>query len=600
MKQICLVVFILYTAFTAVSQSYGTSDSIVSASKASSVNQASQNVVNSFGKGMNDDELAEDYYKLAVELISLGDYAKAEIYLQKAIDLASGNKKNKRISDYYRELAKVQEILKKNEESSENYRRASVYSDDQTTKRINSNDAGRVRSKADPETELEYLNQNAYYLSNTTDKGKEIAQTYNQMAEVNRSINNPDDALENYKDALSNVDYNSTDAIFIQSDMADLFAETKNFSEAINIQKQVVEQSYQNAGVDVQVSQLRQLSDIYFAANSEEEGLNALLTAYRLAVECGNVKEARLSLLALADFYEKNKDNRHILQLYRDFVISLDTLIANDTSLIDIKLFELTEEKILRLEKEKHLQDELIERKNNYNLMLGGSVILLLFLTSVIVWAWNSVKKRNKQIALQSLRREMNPHFVFNSLNSVNHFIASNNELEANKYLSSYSNLMRRFMENSNNDFVTLSSEIDQLNKYLELEKLRFSDKFDYIIEVDEDLDADLVKIPNMIIQPNLENAIWHGLRYRESKGILKLIFAKAGSHTIVTIDDNGIGLAASASMKTKNQKLHESRGLTNVKERIKLLNDIYKSKISLQITEKSGDETGVIVKIEW
>src|SRR5690606_8044406 len=135
------------------------------------------------------------------------------------------------------------------------------------------------------------------------------------------------------------------------------------------------------------------------------------------------------------------------------------------------------------------------------------------------------IKTKNKEIALQSLRREMNPHFIFNSLNSVNHFIAQNNELEANKFLTSYSNLMRNTMENSNKDFVTLSNEISNLKKYLELEHLRFRDKFDYKISVDDNLDPDSTWLPNMIIQPHLENAIWHGLRYKEQKGLLTLNF---------------------------------------------------------------------------
>ncbi len=194
----------------------------------------------------------------------------------------------------------------------------------------------------------------------------------------------------------------------------------------------------------------------------------------------------------------------------------------------------------------------------------------------------------------------MNPHFIFNSLNSVNQFIAENNELEANKYLTSYSNLMRNMMENSNKDYVNLSVEIEQLTKYLELEKLRFADKFEYIIEVDENIDKDTAQIPNMIIQPNLENAIWHGLRYKESKGLLKLKFTKEGNKTVVFIEDNGIGLQESKNIKTKNQKLHESRGLKNVHERIYLLNKLYQKNIRFEVIEKSGVESGVIVRLEF
>jgi sensor histidine kinase YesM len=103
-----------------------------------------------------------------------------------------------------------------------------------------------------------------------------------------------------------------------------------------------------------------------------------------------------------------------------------------------------------------------------------------------------------------------------------------------------------------------------------------------------------------MIIQPHLENAIWHGLRYLDEKGLLLLKFKLFDGKVAVIIDDNGIGLTKSNELKTQNQKVHESRGLTNTKERIALLNDLYKKNISFKITEKSLPETGTIVTIDF
>ena len=117
----------------------------------------------------------------------------------------------------------------------------------------------------------------------------------------------------------------------------------------------------------------------------------------------------------------------------------------------------------------------------------------------------------------------MNPHFVFNSLNSINNYIAQNDELAANKYLSAYSNLMRSTMENSNKDFISLSTELELLKRYLDLEQLRFSDKFSYTISVDENIDCDTIEIPNMLIQPQVENAIWHGLMQKVDRGKLAI-----------------------------------------------------------------------------
>jgi LytS/YehU family sensor histidine kinase len=257
--------------------------------------------------------------------------------------------------------------------------------------------------------------------------------------------------------------------------------------------------------------------------------------------------------------------------------------------LVDAKIFQVTEEKIKQLEKERALKDELITKKNKFNYVLIGSVILMLILLGLIAKALFSIKTKNKKIALQSLRREMNPHFIFNSLNSVNQFIAQNNELEANKYLTSYSNLMRNMMETSNKDFISLSNELEQIKKYLDLEHLRFQDKFDYEIVVDEKLDADAILVPNMLIQPHLENAIWHGLRYRETKGKLKVAFTEENQLIKVSIEDDGIGVEKSKELKTQNQKVHESRGLKNVEERINLLNDLYHQQISYSISSGTG-----------
>jgi LytS/YehU family sensor histidine kinase len=192
----------------------------------------------------------------------------------------------------------------------------------------------------------------------------------------------------------------------------------------------------------------------------------------------------------------------------------------------------------------------------------------------------------------------MNPHFIFNSLNSINQYIAQNDEIAANKYLTSYSRLMRNIMENSSKDFIKLEKEIELIKEYLDLEYLRFPDKFDYKILIDEHIDTNAVFIPNMILQPNLENAIWHGLRYKEEKGVLKLQFVQEKNRLKITIEDDGIGLKASGQIKTKHQKMHKSRGLNNINERIKLLREIYRIDIQMQIDEKHAPETGVRLAI--
>lgn len=193
----------------------------------------------------------------------------------------------------------------------------------------------------------------------------------------------------------------------------------------------------------------------------------------------------------------------------------------------------------------------------------------------------------------------MNPHFIFNSLNSINQFIAQKDELSANSYLTKFSILMRGVMENSKDDFITLDKEIKVLDNYLQLEKNRFSDKFNFELIVDEKLtETDEITIPSMLIQPFIENAIWHGLRYVSIIGWLNVRFDLESNEIKVTIEDNGVGIEKSKELKTKHQSQHKGRGMSNTEERIKLLNELYHMKIRYTIEDKQGLEKGVKVTI--
>ena len=593
---LAVVILFLVGLSGALSQS---SSSIHNEKSKSAVNSSAGDLIESLSTEKSPENISAGYYKLATELFNNGEYAKAEVYINKAIQVEKEIKKSKKLSDYYRLLARIQESKKKTDEAAINYEQAFKFSEDKVIKQVNMNDAKRVQKGSDPETEMGYLKTNAGVLNNTSHKQEKV-QTYSQMADLNKSMNNKSEALDNLNNALVMADSTSVQSIELKNDIADIYAENKNFDEAINIQKEAVEQSLANADVNTQVQQIIKLSSLYFASESTDEGLEMLKKAYRMALQKGSLKEAKSSLKMMVEYYSSKKEQKEIVELYGNFVENIDSVIFKDNSLFDKELFRHNEEKISQLEKEKVLKDELISRKNRYNIVLVGSVLLLILLLVLIVKAWYSIRRRNKRIALQSLRREMNPHFLFNSLNSVNQFIAQNNEIEANKYLTSYSNLMRKMMENSNKDYITLQAETEHLTKYLELEKLRFADKFDYRIETDPDLDADAVMVPNMLIQPNLENAIWHGLRYKETKGNLKLVFGKVGNRMQVIIEDDGIGMEESSRLKTQNQKKHESRGIKNVRERIALLNELYRADIVFNIQDKQGEEKGVIATIEW
>ena len=200
-------------------------------------------------------------------------------------------------------------------------------------------------------------------------------------------------------------------------------------------------------------------------------------------------------------------------------------------------------------------------------------------------------------LALKSLRSQMNPHFIFNALNSVNHFISREDERTANKFLSEFSQLMRLVLENSQEDFIPLNKEQEILALYLKLEHYRFRDKFEYEIKIDEAISTETVEVPPMLIQPYIENAVWHGLRYKETKGTLLLHISSENGFLVVEITDDGIGRKKSAELKTDNQRKHNSTGLKNIQERLQIINKVYKTNYRVTIDDLAN-ERGTRVRI--
>lgn len=541
-------------------------------------------------------KIARNYELLAQEFDDKDDLAKVEEYLFKALEITPQNNTVTR-SRIIRKIAKAQESQNKLRAAAKNYKVAEEITTDKTSKILNSNDYNRLKNWGNMMIEDKYLNSNITLLKKEHKKG-EVADTYIQQAELNLKNSDTTNALEKYGQALPYAKSMPGKTIKIYSEIANLYVSGKRYEEAISTVKEILVLTQKTKNYNLEIIQLQYIATIYFKMDDPVNAINALKESYKIASTNGKTFEARESLILLVEHYKSTGDDTASMEMYEDFVKNIDRIILSDNSLTDAKTFKVTEERIRRLESEKMFKDELISRKNTFNYFLLGVMVLLLLLFGFIVKALYSIKTKNKEIALQSLRREMNPHFIFNSLNSVNQFIAQNNELEANKYLTSYSNLMRNTMENSNKDFVLLGNEIENLTKYLELEHLRFKDKFDFEINVDEKLDPETIWIPNMIIQPHLENAIWHGLRYKEEKGLLKMDFLLSGKEIHITIDDNGIGPTKSSELKTHNQKAHQSRGLTNTKERMTLLNELYKTKITFSMTEKQLPETGTVVQI--
>jgi LytS/YehU family sensor histidine kinase len=205
-----------------------------------------------------------------------------------------------------------------------------------------------------------------------------------------------------------------------------------------------------------------------------------------------------------------------------------------------------------------------------------------------------SMNEQLSKAKLEALRSQMNPHFIFNSLNAIQECILTNNVDAAYKYLSKFSKLQRMVLNNSQKELIPLSSEIEMLQLYLSLESLRFSKSFVYSIDITGITDANEIMIPSLITQPLVENAIWHGLRNKEGDKTLAIIYEEKDAIIFITIDDNGIGREAAAAIKKQKigSEQFTSKATAILQQRLQVLGQQLKADIQLNTTDKK-DEAG-------
>ncbi|QHT71704.1 hypothetical protein GXP67_36085 [Rhodocytophaga rosea] len=210
--------------------------------------------------------------------------------------------------------------------------------------------------------------------------------------------------------------------------------------------------------------------------------------------------------------------------------------------------------------------------------------------------------KKLSEMELQTLRAQMNPHFIFNSLNSINRFIMNNEPEEASDYLSKFSKLIRLILQNSNTSTITLEKELEALQLYLKLEVLRFKGKFTFLVQISEEVETAYIEIPPLIIQPYVENAIWHGLMHKEGIGHLVINIKHEHNRLICTIEDDGIGRKRAAELKSKSATKNKSMGMQITAHRLELSNALSGKKTTVSIADlvdAEGEPCGTRVELQ-
>lgn len=321
---------------------------------------------------------------------------------------------------------------------------------------------------------------------------------------------------------------------------------------------------------------------------------------YTLSIEVS--KEIR-------DIYNLMWLYRDISRMYADlgrYELAYDNFVLhsayNDTMMSDDYNRRLLQAQT-QYEIEKNASElELMEmrlQRNSYVLYGLGGLSLLIVVIAVLWIRNNRVRSRERLEAMnhrvsdltqKNLRSQMNPHFIFNTLNSIQYYVFKNDRIASNNYMTKFAQLIRKTLENSEHPAIPINEELDALELYLELESLRFKEKFDWKINIDEEIDTYMYKIPTMLIQPYVENAIGHGLMNKDGKGYIHIGLKLDTDAILCSIEDNGIGRKKAMEIKKNKNDNHRSLGTSITESRLRLVNSLYGKNMRIEYTDMNDD----------
>ncbi|WP_034061223.1 histidine kinase [Lacinutrix jangbogonensis] len=442
-----------------------------------------------------------------------------------------------------------------------------------------------------------------------TDLNSKIAQTFDASGKT-------DKAKQYFSNSLNLASKeNKKRAIEEKVKVADFNYSNRNFDDEIRLREEAIldiKDIERDSIIDIESGYTTQKQN-YKIGNAlfmQKNYVEAIPYFEKSILEAGEREDLVVKKDAnrkLSEVFEEVGDFENAKKAYNEYIKSVEALfVKKEQQITEAARFnkKITDKqnRITSLESDRELSESRYnlnqEQNKNQKIIiysLIGGLLLLLFAGFLMYKYIKQQRLANNLLALKSLRSQMNPHFIFNALNSVNSFIATNDERTANKYLSDFSKLMRAVLENSEQDFIPLEKEVELLQLYTKLEHFRFQDKFDYTVTVDEAIAIEEYQIPPMLLQPYIENAVWHGLRYKEEKGQLDISITKKSKDEItITITDNGIGREKSKTLKTENQLKQNSKGMGNIKKRVAILNEMYKDKVDVSIDELYKGQTEV------
>ncbi|MBN2572193.1 MAG: tetratricopeptide repeat protein [Ignavibacteriales bacterium] len=438
---------------------------------------------------------------------------------------------------------------------------------------------------------LEYC-QKSLDVSEKISYRKGNASVLDMIGNIYYELKKFDKALNYYERSLDiERDLEDKQGIVISlSNIADIFDEQGKYTKALKYYYEAVD-ICKNLNDKIGIAIL--LNNIgYTLLNLQryDEAKNNFIDALKIAAEFGDRNLEMQVYESFAELYTRTGDYKNALENFKSFTNLKDSLFneVKSEQIADIREKYQTE----KIEKDKKIL-ELTNKELETTKIYLITGLVLFFLISTAIYYRIKLKQKTQELRSTEkiLRVQMNPHFISNSLVAVQNYLMSEDIDNSIIYISNFSDLMRRVIQNSELEYIFLAKEIEELQAYLELEKLSIGEKFNYKIIVEESLEINDIQIPPMLIQPYLENSILHGFTGKEDDCLIKLSFNQTDSHLFCTIEDNGVGREESLKRKMEVKK-YKSIGQQNVERRIQLINKLYKTNFKVKIIDLKNDKS--------
>ena len=420
-----------------------------------------------------------------------------------------------------------------------------------------------------------------------------------------------DGALTQYQRALAiNEEINNNyGKVFSKNGIAQIYLKRGRYKEALSLLNQLKEPISTIKDKLIWSAILINTGWAHMELGNLEQAEKEMLRGLKMATDNTLPRNVVYSKRLLSQL-ESKKGNHEKALLYFKEAEKLDKEIKDERNVRYIN------DLILRYESEKRdneisslaNENELVKlrlRRNQTTILVSALVIGLVGTILFIMYRQYQSNYEKKVMSLEQnmLRSQMNPHFLFNSLNSIKLYIINNDKKNAVHYLNKFSKLVRRILDGSSLKETTLAEELETADLYLNIENIRFSEGIDYAINIEDGINPDIIKIPSLVLQPFLENAIWHGLSAKEGEKKLWVNISKKDDiHMLISIIDNGVGRAASEKIKENRVLKRKSVGIDNTKERLANFAKDYQYGFDVEIIDlfdDAGNAKGTKVVLE-